>query len=80
MANTRLSMRKIKEILRLCWGSGLSARQAAQSCGVAWGTIKNCVDRAERAGLAWPLSEELDETSLENLLFPFTVRPWYLPV
>jgi len=35
MANTRLSMRKIREILRVCWGSGLSARQAAASCGSA---------------------------------------------
>jgi transposase len=73
MANTRLSMRKIQEILRLCWGSGLSERQAARSCGIGRTTVKEYLDRAERAGLAWPLPEELDETSLENVLFPSTI-------
>jgi transposase len=73
VANTRLSMRKIKEILRLCWDNGLSARQAAVSCGIGRTTIKEYLERAEKAGLSWPLSEELDETSLENLLFPSTI-------
>ncbi len=73
MANTRLSMRKIKEILRLCWENGFSARQASASCGVGRTTIKEYLGRAEKAGLSWPLSEDLDETSLENLLFPSTI-------
>jgi transposase len=66
-------MRKIQEILRLCWGSGLSERQAARSCGIGRTTVKEYLDRAERAGLAWPLPEGIDETSLENLLFPSTI-------
>jgi transposase len=66
-------MRKIKEILRLCWENGLSARQAAASCGIGRATIKEYLDRAEKAGLSWPLSEDLDEASLENLLFPSTI-------
>ena len=61
MAFRRLSMRKVKEILRLCWGSGLSARQAAQSCGVGRATIKEYLDRAQRAGLGWPLPDDLDD-------------------
>jgi len=73
MANTRLSMRKIQEILRLRWHNGLSARQAAVSCGVGRTTIREYLDRAQRAGLSWPLPEELDETSLENLLSPSTI-------
>jgi transposase len=73
MANTRLSMRKIKEILRLCWGNGLSARQAAKGCGTGRTTIKEYLDRAEKAGLSWPISEDVDEASLEMLLFPSTV-------
>ncbi|MFH1123066.1 MAG: IS21 family transposase [Pseudomonadota bacterium] len=73
MANTSLSMRKIKEVLRLCWGNGLSARQAAKSLGVSRTTIREYLDRAEKAGLSWPLSEDTDETSLENLLFPSTI-------
>lgn len=70
MANMRLSMRKIQEILLLCWLNGLSARQAAKSCGVGRTTIREYLDRAERAGLSWPLPEGLDETALEHLLFP----------
>src|SRR5208337_4931802 len=66
-------MRKIKEVLRLCWANGLSARQAARSCGVGRTTIKEYLDRAEKAGLSWPLSEDSDEASLEHLLFPSTI-------
>ena len=35
MPAKRLSMRKIKDVLRLCWGQGLSKRKAARSCGDA---------------------------------------------
>jgi transposase len=65
----RISMRKIKEVLRLVWGNGLSARQAAESCGIARSTVKDYLDRAARAKLTWPLPESLDEASLEGLLF-----------
>lgn len=73
MANKRLSMRKIREVLRLCWEKNLSARQTAESCAVSRGTVRNILDRAERSGLAWPLPDGLDDASLENLLFPSTV-------
>ena len=73
MAFRRLSMRKLKEIFRLCLGSGLSVRQAAKSCGVGRTTVRDYLDRAKKAGLTWPLPEELDETSLENLLFPSSI-------
>lgn len=73
MANKRISMRKIREVLRLCWDKGLSSRQASGSCGVARGTVRNILDRAEGAHLSWPLPEDLDDASLENLLFPSSV-------
>jgi transposase len=73
MANVRLSMRNIKEILRLCWGNGLSVRKAARSCGIGRTTIKEYLKRADRAGLSWPIPDEIDETSLENLLFPSSI-------
>lgn len=73
MANKRLSMRKIREVLRLCCDKGLSARQAAGSCGVARGTVRNILDRAVRAGLSWPIPEDLDDAALENRLFPSTI-------
>ena len=31
----RLSMKKIKDVLHLCWGQGLSKCQTARSCGIS---------------------------------------------
>jgi transposase len=63
-------MRKIKEILRLKWSSGLSNRQIAQSCVMARSTVAEYLRRAQAAGLSWPLPAEWDDVSLEELLFP----------
>jgi transposase len=75
MAGRRLSMRKIKEVLRLNWDQGLSARQIAGSCGMARSTVKEFLNRAQVAGLTWPLSPDIDDQVLENLLFPKTPEP-----
>ena len=63
-------MRKIKDVLRLCWGQGLSKRKAAGSCGVSRPTVDEYLRRAEAAGLSWPLPAALDDGALERLLFP----------
>jgi len=63
-----ISMRKIREILRLALGQGVSARQVARACGVARSTVAEYLRRAEQAGLCWPLPDELDEAGLEQLL------------
>ncbi len=39
MAKERLSMRKVREILRLKYDSGLTDRQIAKSCSVARSTV-----------------------------------------
>jgi len=70
MANTRLSMRKIKEVLRLTYHSGLSARQVAQSLNISRSTVKEYLERAEKAGLGWPLPDTLSDQELEQKLFP----------
>jgi len=70
MPRKRLSMRKIREVLRLAWGQGRSAREVAGSCGLARSSVKRYLRRAERAGLSWPLPEELDDGALEARLFP----------
>ena len=67
-------MRKITEVLRLHHEHGFSARQIAKSLSIARSTIKDYLGRAARAGVAWPLAPELDETSLEHLLFPPLAR------
>jgi transposase len=72
MPQERLTMRKIREILRLKWELGLSNRAVARSCRVSHSTVGDYVKRAETAGLVWPLPEELDEDWLLELLFPRT--------
>ena len=70
MAKERLSMRKIKEVLRLHFEHQQSARQIAKSCNIARSTVKEYLDRAQKAELIWPLPAEMDDATLENLLFP----------
>ena len=52
MPARRLSMRKIKEVLRLRWANGLSKRKIANSCGISRPSVDEYLRRAERAGLA----------------------------
>ena len=69
MPAKRLSMRAIREILRLRWSVGLSQREVARALQVAPSTVWSCIRRAEAAGLAWPLEETLDDSALESLLY-----------
>ena len=70
MAKERLSMRKIREVLRLKWEFKLNRREITESCGVKRSTISDYLRRAKKAGLSWPLVEKMYETELEQLLFP----------
>src|ERR671925_517174 len=70
MPAARVSMRKIKEVLRLRGECGLSNRQIAQSCALARPTVTEYLCRAQAADLGWPLPAELDKGALERLLFP----------
>lgn len=69
MPTERLSMRKIKEILRL-HAAGHSQHQISRSCGLARSTVAQYLQRAAAAGVQWPLPESLDEATLEQQLFP----------
>jgi len=79
MPAERVTMRKIKDILRLTWACGLSYRQVAASCGVARSTVAETVYRAKAAGLAWPLPEDLDDAHLEARLYPVVTPPATIP-
>jgi len=70
MANRRLPVRKTKEILRLKYACGLSAREIARSCNVARSTVADYLRRAMAAGVNWPEVADLTEAQLEQLLFP----------
>ena len=69
MARARLSMRKIREVLRLK-ASGLSFRAIARVCLIGKSTVREYLGRASEAGLTWPLPEGLSEEELEQRLFP----------
>jgi len=66
----RLSMRRIRDVLRLKYAQGLSERAIAASLGLGKGTVGVYLSRARHAGLGWPLPQELDDDGLELLLFP----------
>ncbi len=70
MAKPRLSMRKIKEVLRLSYQCSLSARQVALSANVSRSTVKDYLVRAERAGIDWAVAESLTEEQIDERLFP----------
>jgi transposase len=63
-------MRKIKDVLRLKFESGLSQRRIARSCALGKTTVTECLRRFEAAGLSWPAAGELDEATLERKLYP----------
>lgn len=69
MPAKRLSMRKIKEVLRLR-ARGLSDREIARSLGIGRSTVRRFRKRAEEADLVWPLPEGLTDGALEARLFP----------
>ena len=69
MARERLSMRKIKEILRLKFEYNFSIRKIANSCSIGRGTVADYLSRARKADLKWPLPKDITDTELETLLF-----------
>jgi transposase len=74
MAKERLSMRQVREVLRLK-SLGLSPRKIAQSIGAGRTTVQDYLRRAEAAGIFWPLPEDLDDQALEDRLFKVKERP-----
>ena len=70
MPAERLSMRQIREVLRLRYASKLPQRAIAKSLGLSQGAVSGYLSRARAAGVVWPLPDDLDEVQLEAMLFP----------
>jgi len=68
MPTERISMRNIREILRLHFGLGLKKRQIGRSCSLSHSTVGKYIQRAIDAELSWPLPEDLDDRALEEML------------
>jgi transposase len=80
MAQERLPMRKIREILRLRWCLGYGVRQTAASVGVSTGVVSQTTARASACELIWSAAEALSEAELEQRLYgrvvaAGTIRP-----
>jgi transposase len=67
MPAMRLSMRKIREVLRLKFDRGLSNREIALACSIGRTTVHEYLERAGKAGLKWPV--DIDDEPLDRLLF-----------
>ena len=70
MAQARLSVRKIREVLRLKAEARWSDRQIAAATGTARSTVQECLRRAKAAGVSWPLPPECDDEELTARLYP----------
>jgi hypothetical protein len=70
MAQRKLTMRKTKEILRLKWELGLSARQVGASLNISHSTAGEYLKRAQQAGLDWEQAKAMSEAAIEKMLFP----------
>jgi DNA-binding Lrp family transcriptional regulator len=56
MTQERLTVRKIREILRLKEEAKLSNRAIARACNISNSTVGEYLRRIEAAGLHWPLA------------------------
>jgi len=65
----KLSMKKIKEILRLKWELNLTNREIGRSIGVSNSTAGRCVKRAKDAGLNFSMLDGFTEEELQQLLY-----------
>jgi transposase len=70
MAAKRLSMRKIREILRLRHELGFKHRAIARAVHVGAATVSEYLAKAASKGLGWPLPEELSDAEVERILYP----------
>jgi len=70
MARKRLSMRKIRSILKLKLQRGLSNRAVADAVQASPGAVSSVVTRAKKKGLtSWDDVEPLEDAELETLLY-----------
>ena len=69
MAGMRMSMRKIREVLRLTYELGLSVREVCEATGVGKTAVCEYVNRARVVGITWPIPAEIGDAGLERRLF-----------
>lgn len=68
-------MRCIRQILYYRLEKQIGADSTARALHVSKGTVINTIKRFSGSGLPWPLPDDLTDSTLENRLYPSTVRP-----
>jgi DNA-binding transcriptional regulator LsrR (DeoR family) len=69
MPAERLSMRKVREVLRLRYACDASERVIARSVGIGRTTVAEYLRRTAVIGITWPVPVEIDDSELERQLF-----------
>ena len=69
MPAERLTMRKLREILRLISVGDVKIREIARRTGAAPSTVRETIKRIAAADLSWPLPEGLSDAELEARLY-----------
>ena len=72
MANKRIPMRKIRDVLRLHFDCRLPNKIVGKSLGISPATVHEYLVRFQQAGFSWPLPPDVDDTTLEHALFTTT--------
>ena len=69
MPAKRVSMRRVREILRLKHECGASDCEIARSLSIARSTVAVTLERVAAVGLRWPLPATLTDRVLEAMLY-----------
>ena len=76
MPTAPISMRKLKEILRLKYGADLTHRQIAKSLSISPSSVSTYANRAAQLGItSWPLDDTWDDCKLTRAFFATKVQP-----
>lgn len=75
MPSERITMRKIREVLRRRYACQLSLEAIARALSLSKGTVANYVKAAQQAQLNWSEVATLDEVALAKRLVPLRVKP-----
>ena len=70
MSAKRITMRQLRELLRLRYEAKLSMRQINASTKISVGKIQSILKQAEALDLQWPLPDEMDDRELAQKFYP----------
>ena len=69
MANRRVTMRKIRQVLRPHNEEGMSVRENSASVCSSVGTVQSWLAKVREARLEWPLAEGMSDEELGTLIY-----------